>query len=225
MSKTIHYKNTEINLGWNGNLGVGTDNFGYGDKWTLHIGLLFIQFFIKTKFKKSVGLMLGFREYQDHLYMYVNAKYYQLRMPWSWEIRYYKILDGYGKTVYEFDYLEDDGHVKYAHEMFENDIDFRNKVVSVHDFNWYNQYNVLGMNRPSQSCMATIFGEYREWRMLWYPWLSWIKFVRREINIDFSVGMGPKEHLGRGTIGISWRWLENESQYSALKNCMDNWEG
>jgi hypothetical protein len=69
-----------------------------------------------------------------------------------------------------------------------------------------------------QYCTATINVVEREWRWKWFKWLSWTKFVRRVIDIQFSDDIGEKKGSYKGgTTGCSYEMKKNETPYDCLK--------
>jgi hypothetical protein len=69
-----------------------------------------------------------------------------------------------------------------------------------------------------QNCLASINVVEREWRWKWFKWLSWTKFTRKVIDIQFSTDIGDKKGSWKGgTTGCSYDIKPNETPYDCLK--------
>lgn len=79
-------------------------------------------------------------------------------------------------------------------------------------------YNYLMRDGSVQTCIATVNGEEREWRIKCAPWLPWPRLVKRTINVNFSEQMGPGRGSWKGgVLGTGAEWKPGERMVDALR--------
>jgi hypothetical protein len=65
---------------------------------------------------------------------------------------------------------------------------------------------------------ATIYGEEREWRWLWFRWLPWPRKISRSINVEFDHEVGERTGSWKGgCVGCSYEWRKGETMLTALR--------
>jgi hypothetical protein len=65
---------------------------------------------------------------------------------------------------------------------------------------------------------ATIYGEEREWRWLWFTWLPWPRRISRSISIDFDGEVGERTGSWKGGVfGTGHEWRKGETMLDALR--------
>ena len=145
----------------------------------------------------------GLYYHENQLVLCTGKNTTHLHMPWYLEWIRTSILDKNGNWIHETR-----GNRKEFWKDEWNDIVFLEK----------RPYQYTTKNGEIQNCIATIKVEKREWRWRWFQWLSWTKYIRKTIEVDFSEDIGEGKNSWKGgTTGCSYEMLKNETPYETLK--------
>jgi hypothetical protein len=122
-----------------------------------------------------------------------------VHLPWDWQHVRHEV------------YLADGSRVEPAKHEYEPPFS-DGREVEVHP------YTYVLKNGTVQNRAATITGEEREWRWLWFQWLPWPRKISRSIDIRFDDEVGERSGSWKGgTTGCGYEWRKGETMLDALR--------
>lgn len=172
------------------------------DHNTLILGLLLFTLYLHIPqwvFQEyDIERAYGFSFTRDSLHWSWGSRTCVYWYPWTWDRCRWTILRPDGTSWREFRGLSRS--------------DIPDALKEKHP------YNYLMHDGTVQTCIATIYGEQREWRLKCAKWLPWPRKVRRSISVEFSEEMGPKRGSWKGgVIGTGHDWKSGERMVDALR--------
>ena len=146
----------------------------------------------------------GFSIFMDSIHLNWRTRCRVIDLPWAW---------AHVRTTH----LKPDGSVFFHEETGRCDWQERTKrlatVSETHPYHY-----LLLPSGDVQKRTATIRGEEREWRMLWFKWLPWPSKIHRTINVEFSDEVGERSGSWKGGVtGCGYEWRHGETMLQSLR--------
>jgi hypothetical protein len=175
---------------------------------TIGLGLVKVAF--SFPWRKTVpdqgqcsGPTYGFYFFDDHLVLQYGKTTGRrgdpqkfIYMPWSW-------------THVRHDYLNPDGTLHHRSSPGEYSAPEETKRVYSYRYKLH--------NGTIQQRIATVNGEEREWRWLWFSKLPWPSKISRTINVEFNEEVGERTGSWKGgVLGCGWEWKHGDSLEESL---------
>jgi hypothetical protein len=197
------------------------------DRVSLRIGIY--KLFIDIPLWKYVGpdeyssecRKYGIAYHGDTFWLYTGKETKSLDAPWQREIIRMDLLKPNGSLFHRNTYKNDRKNGEHVHWYeLEKSNDISNGLCEIV------QLSHTLKDGTIQERTVTLKGEEREWRMKWFMWLPFQKFIKRECDFTFSEEIGERSGSWKGGLmATSTEWKHGESLTESFMRWYKSWDG